>query len=155
VLILQIHNQQQILLEKKLLELEKKLQKIPELEIKNNILLEEKQLLIKQLLSTKHTSSTPPPPIRVPEPPKVYRSIGCNSIEVAQKRDVGIECKTTTREAGCSNKFEEPPKEEILHMQTIITTLRDKLNEQTLIMQQQQQKPQTRDVAIMHVVDRV
>lgn len=42
-----------------------------------------------------------------------------------------------------------------MHMQTIITTLRDKLNEQTLIMQQQQQKPATRDVAIMHVVDKV
>jgi hypothetical protein len=134
--------------------LEKKLQKIPELEIKNNILLEEKQLLIKQLLNMKQTSSTPPPPPK-PEPPKVYRSIGCSVGEQTQTRDVGIECKTTTRDIGCFNKFDEPPKEEIMHMQTIITTLRDKLNEQTLIMQQQQQKPATRDVAIMHVVDKV
>lgn len=134
--------------------MEKKLQKIPELEIKNNILLEEKQLLIKQLLNMKQTSSTPPPPPK-PEPPKVYRSIGCSVGEQTQTRDVGIECKTTTRDIGCFNKFDEPPKEEIMHMQTIITTLRDKLNEQTLIMQQQQQKPATRDVAIMHVVDKV
>ena len=40
-------------------------------------------------------------------------------------------------------------------MQTIITNLRDKLNEQTLIMQQQAIKPTTRDVAVMHVVDKV
>lgn len=134
--------------------MEKKLQKIPELEIKNNILLEEKQLLIKQLLNMKQTSSTPPPPPK-PEPPKVYRSIGCSIGEQTQTRDVGVECKTSTRDIGCFNKFDEPPKEEIMHMQTIITTLRDKLNEQTLIMQQQQQKPATRDVAIMHVVDKV
>lgn len=134
--------------------MEKKLQKIPELEIKNNILLEEKQLLIKQLLNMKQTSSTPPPPPK-PEPSKVYRSIGCSVGEQTQTRDVGIECKSTTRDVGCFNKFDEPPKEEIMHMQTIITTLRDKLNEQTLIMQQQQQKPATRDVAIMHVVDKV
>lgn len=146
-----------MLLEKKLVELEKKLQKIPELEIKNNILLEEKQLLIKQLLNMKQTSSTPPPPPPPkPEPPKVFRSIGCSVGEQTQTRDIGIECKTSTREVGCFNKFEEPaPKEEIIHMQTIITTLRDKLNEQTLIMQQQQQKPATRDVAVMHVVDKI
>lgn len=40
-------------------------------------------------------------------------------------------------------------------MQTIITNLRDKINEQTLIMQQQAIKPTTRDVAVMHVVDKV
>lgn len=141
------------MLEKKLVELEKKLQKIPELEIKNNILLEEKQLLIKQLLNMKQT---PPPPAPKPEPPpKVFRSIGCSVGEQTQTRDVGIECKTSTREVACFGKFDEPPKEEIMHMQTIITTLRDKLNEQTLIMQQQQQKPATRDVAIMHVVDKI
>lgn len=138
-----------------MVELEKKLQKIPELEIKNNILLEEKQLLIKQLLNMKQTSSTPPPPPPKPEPAKVFRSIGCSVGEQTQTRDVGIECKTSTREVGCLNKFDEPPKEELMHMQTIITTLRDKLNEQTLIMQQAQQKPATRDVAVMHVVDKV
>lgn len=135
------------------MELEKKLQKIPELEIKNNILLEEKQILIKQLLNMKQTQTALPTPQPKPvEPAKVYRSIGCNSADVELKRDVGVECKTSTREVGV---FIDEPREEIAQMQTIITTLRDKLNEQTLIMQQQLVKPQTRDVAIMHVVDKV
>ena len=145
------NNQNQLLLEKKLAELEKKLQKLPELEIKNNILQEEKQILIKQLLNMKQQQ---PAPVRTPEPAKVYRSIGCNSEDYKQTRDIGTEAKALTRDVGLSINIDEP-KEEIAQMQTIITTLRDKLNEQTLIMQQQLIKPQTRDVAVMHVVDKV
>jgi flagellar biosynthesis/type III secretory pathway chaperone len=145
------YTQQQMALEKRLAELEKKLQKLPELEIKNNILLEEKQLLVKQLLNIKQQKESPPPP--APEPAKLYRSIGCNS--TLTMRDVGVECRTNTRDIGITSVLDEPPREEIAHMQTIITTLRDKLNEQTLIMQQQLQKPSTRDVAVMHVVDKV
>lgn len=130
------------------MELEKKLQIIPKLELKNKILLEEKQILIKQLI--KPTPPPPPPPPPTP-PPKFYRTVGCNSVEVA-KKTVGIECKKITREVGCWNKFEEPPKKELLKMQDIIKTLKEKLNEQTLIIKQKQQKPRTRSVAIMHKV---
>ena len=146
------NNGQQLLLEKKLAELEKKLRRLPELEIRNNILLEEKQMLIKQLLNMKQHTPPPPPPLE-PAPHKLFRSIGCNSSD-AERRDVATECKAFTRDVGISNKLDEP-KEEIKKMQTIITTLRDKLTEQTLIMQQALVKPVTRDVAIMHVVDRV
>jgi hypothetical protein len=61
--------QHQLMLEKRMAELEKKLQKLPELEIKNNILLEEKQILIKQLLNAKQTQPIPQP--KVAEPAKV------------------------------------------------------------------------------------
>lgn len=61
--------QHQLMLEKRMAELEKKLQKLPELEIKNNILLEEKQILIKQLLNAKQTKPIPQP--KVAEPAKV------------------------------------------------------------------------------------
>jgi hypothetical protein len=61
--------QHQLMLEKRMAELEKKLQKLPELEIKNNILLEEKQILIKQLLNAKQSQPAPQP--KVSEPAKV------------------------------------------------------------------------------------
>jgi len=150
-------NQHQIYLEKKLLEMEKKLQRLPELEIKNTILLEEKQLLLKQLKNQLlNTPSTPVPPlVTTSEPAKLYRSIGCSSTETEFKRDAATECRVNTREVGITNKLDEPQKEELVRMQTIITKLRDKLNEQTIIMQQQLVKPVTRDVAVMHVVDKV
>lgn len=148
-----INNQQILLLEKKIAELEKKLQKIPELEIKNNILMEEKQLLLKQILNMKQQNQTPPPPPPVKPCEKVYRSIGCNPSEV-QTRDMGIDCRANTRDVGTYDKFEEK-KEEIEQMQTIITTLRDQLRDQTVIMHQLQIRPVTRDVAVMHVVDKV
>jgi len=139
-------------LEKRLAELEKKLRRLPELEIKNNILLEEKQLLMKQLMNMKQPA---PPVVQVPEPPlKVFRSIGSNSNDAEFKRDVGTECRAITRDVGITNKLEEP-REEIQKMETIITTLRDKLQEQTLILEKALLKPVTRDVAIMHVVDKV
>ncbi|CAF0716070.1 unnamed protein product [Brachionus calyciflorus] len=142
--------QTSLLLEKKLFELEKKLQKIPELELKNNILLEEKQLLLKQLLnSTKNQTYTPPP--RPVEPAKVYRTIGCDSIE-SHKRDVGIHVRSNTKDASC---LVDQPTEQVTQMQTVITNLRDQLKEQTLILQQAQTKPSTRDVAVMHVVDKI
>lgn len=157
-------NQHQLILEKKLLEMEKKLQRLPELEIRNNILLEEKQLLLKQL---KQQMLNPPQftPIATNNnetttttPAKLYRSIGCNSNEIEFKRDATTECRVNTREVGISNKLDDPlpvHKEEIVKMQTIITKLREKISEQTLIMQQQLVKPTTRDVAVMHVVDKV
>ena len=148
-----ISNQQNMLLEKRLAELEKKLQKIPELEIKNNILMEEKQLLLKQILNMKQQQVPMPPTPKPAEPCKVYRSIGCDSVDVGT-RDVGTECRANTRDVGTYDKFEER-KEEIEQMNTIITTLRDQLNDQTIIIQQLQLKPVTRDVAVMHVVDKV
>ena len=71
-----------------------------------------------------------PVPVRTPEPAKVYRSIGCNSEDYKQTRDIGTEAKALTRDVGLSINIDEP-KEEIAQMQTIITTLRDKLNEHT------------------------
>jgi flagellar biosynthesis/type III secretory pathway chaperone len=71
-----ITNQQNLLLEKRLAELERKLQKIPELEIKNNILMEEKQLLLKQILNMKQQQQCPPPPcVKIVESTKVCLQI--------------------------------------------------------------------------------
>ena len=139
------------LLEKRLAELEKKLRRLPELEIKNNILAEEKQMLIKQLLNMKQ----PVAPVPQAEPPqKMYRSIGSNSNDSEFKRDMATECRAVSRDVGLTTKLEEP-REEIQKMETIITTLRDKLSEQTLILEKALIKPITRDVAIMHSVDKV
>ncbi len=148
-------NQAQMMYEKRLLELEKRLQKIPELEIKNNILQEEKQILIKQLLNMKRSQSPQMPISRPCEPPKVYRTIGCDSSDIGIKRDIGIECKVNTRDIGITNNIDEPKEEQIHQMQTVITHLKEKLNDQILITQQLQCKPCTRDVAVMHVVDKV
>lgn len=137
------------LLEQRLAELELKLRRLPELEIKNNILAEEKAMLIKQLLSMK---KEPVPEMPVEKPTKLFRSIGSNSNESEFKRDIGTECKAVTRDVCISV---DEPHEEVQKMETIITTLRDQLNEQTLILEKALQKPQTRDVAIMHVVDKV
>ncbi len=140
------------LMEKRLAELEKKLRRLPELEIRNNILLEEKQLLVKQLMSMKQA---PPPVVPIPEPPaKIFRSIGSNSDDAEFKRNVATECRAITRDVAITSKLEEP-REEIQKMETIITTLRDKLQEQTLILEKALVRPVTRDVAIMHVVDKV
>jgi len=139
-------------MEKRLAELEKKLRRLPELEIRNNILLEEKQLLVKQLMSMKQA---PPPVVPIPEPPaKIFRSIGSNSDDAEFKRNVATECRAITRDVAITSKLEEP-REEIQKMETIITTLRDKLQEQTLILEKALVRPVTRDVAIMHVVDKV
>jgi hypothetical protein len=141
-----------LLLEKRLVELEKKLQRIPELEIKNNILLEEKQILLKQIMNMK--TQQPTKIEHKPDPPsKVFRSIGCDSIEV-HSRDIGIECKANTRDFGTYDKLDDR-SEEIEQLHTVITKLRDQINEQNLTIIQLQTKPQTRDVAIMHVVDKV
>lgn len=137
-----------ILLEKRLIELEKKLMKIPELEIKNSILIEEKKLLLKQLLNRNKIFSQPH---QTNEPAKVYRSIGCDSQENS-KKDVGISVKSNTRDVGL---LVDEPSVKIAEMEILITNLKHKLKEQTMIFEQSQQKPTTRDVAVMHVVDKV
>lgn len=137
-----------LFLEKRLQDLEKKLMKIPELEIKNNILLEEKQILLNQLLSRNKIS---PQSQQNTEPAKVYRSIGCDSFEKS-KRDVGISVRSNTKDIGLN--VNEPSKK-VAEMEIVITNLKDQLKEQTLIIQQSQMKPTTRDVAVMHVVDKI
>ncbi len=137
-------------LEQRLAELEQKLRRLPELEIKNNILQEEKQMLIKQLLGMKREPA-PGLPVEV-KPAKLLRSIGCNSNEGEFRREVGTECRAVTRDVCISV---DEPHAEAQRMETVITTLRDQLNEQTLILERALQRPQTRDVAIMHVVDKV
>jgi hypothetical protein len=67
---------------------------------------------------------------------------------------VAVECRAHTRDVGTYDKFEER-REEFEQLQTIITHLRDQLDQQTVVIQQLQVKPVTRDVAVMHVVDRV
>lgn len=146
-------NNQNLLLEKRLMELEQKLRRLPELEIKNNILSEEKALLVKQLLGMKQVVA-PQQPVVQEAPQKLFRSIGSNSNDREFKKDVSTECRAIMRDVGITNKLEEP-REEIQKMETIITTLRDKLSEQTLILEKALIKPVTRDVAIMHVVDKV
>jgi hypothetical protein len=83
----------------------------------------------------------------------VFRSIGCDSFDLCT-RDVAIECRANTRDVGTFDKFEERV-EEFEQMQTVITHLRDQLCQQTVIIQQLQARPVTRDVAVMHVVDRL
>lgn len=137
-----------IFLEKRLIELEKKLMKIPELEIKNSILLEEKKLLLKQLLNRNKIC---PHPQQTNESAKIYRSIGCDSPE-NPKKDVGISVKSNTRDIAL---LVDEPSVKIAEMETIIINLKDKLKEQTMIFEQSQIKPSTRDVAVMHVVDKL
>jgi hypothetical protein len=127
---------------RRIAELERKLSKLPELEIKNSALLEERNLLMSQLNQQQENKLK-----------SESRSIGVSVEQPAvSTRDVGIECKTNTRDVGILHNIEaEEEKKKFVEMASIISTLREKLDEQTLTMQ----KPQTRDVAIMHVVDKV
>ena len=122
-------------------QLEQKLQKIPELEIKNHVLIEERNILLKQLNERKKIAT------------KEVKSTG--TIVDMAKHDIGIECKSNTRDVAINHEREliEEKKEDtkLIEMAAIITTLREKLDEQTISLQ----KPATRDVAIMHQVDKI
>ena len=120
-------------------QLEQKLHKIPELEIKNHVLIEERNMLLKQLNERQKIT-------------KEVKSIG-TTIETP-KHDIGIECKSKTRDVAINHERElidEKKEEKFIEMTEIINTLREKLEEQTISMQ----KPATRDVAIMHQVDKI
>lgn len=121
-------------------ELEKKLSKLPELELKNSVLLEERNLLIKQLQD------------RQQKKPIDLKSVGVNVSMLKEQRDIGVECKSNTRDVGVLHVREQIEEEKkFVEMAAMINTLREKLDEQTLTMQ----KPPTRDVAVMHQVDKV
>ena len=145
--------------EKRLADMERQLQRIPELELRNATLLEDKQLLIRELLSLKQqpTPAAVDPSSTSVVQPKVLRTIGCETMPMAaaqaRGRDVGVECRAATRDIGITNHLDEPHK--FTHMQTVITQLKERLGEQTLCIAQLQHRPATRDVAVMHVVDRV
>ena len=125
---------------KRIEQLEKKLGKIPELEIKNNVLIEERNMLLKQLSERQ-------------KQPKEVKSTGTNFHEKKQKQiDIGVECKSNTRDVGVLHVLVDEKKDEkFVEMAAIINTLREKLDEQTITMQ----KPATRDVAMMHQVDKI
>ncbi len=106
-------------LHKRIETLELKLNKLPELEIKNSVLVDERNQLLKQLNDKVNS----------------------------------VECKKSTRDVGMLFQSDEIPsnRRQLVEMASMITNLQEKLDEQTLVMQ----KPSTRDVAIMHVVDKI
>ena len=114
--------------------------------MRNSLLQEEKQLLLKQLLNQPKPS--PPPK---PEALKQLRTTGTNTAEVASKREIGVGSIISTRDIGVFHQGEDHQSK----MQTIISSLQEKINEQTILISKATARPQTRDVAIMHVVDKV